>query len=93
MVGLEVLEAVVEEVEVAEAILGTEDDMDIFSTFNLDEDWILSKAAKTSCFILTKSFPLFQGFCKFKGLKSSRRQRSLDPMTATKQKFFNLSFS
>ena len=38
VVGLEVLEAVVEEVEVAEAILGTEDDMDIFSTFNLDED-------------------------------------------------------
>ena len=92
VVGLE--EEELEVVEVAAAIFGTDDDIDIFSTFfSLEEDWIRSKAANTSCFIRTNNLPLFQGFCKFKGLKSSLKQRSRDPMTATKQKFFNLSFS
>ena len=96
VVGLEeeeLVEVVVFEVATA-AIFGTDDDIDIFSTFfSLEEDWIRSKAANTSCFIRTNNLPLFQGFCKFKGLKSSLKQRSRDPMTATKQKFFNLSFS
>ena len=41
----------------------------------------------------TNNLPLRHGFCRFRGLKSSLRQRSRDPITATKQKFFSLSFS
>ena len=52
-----------------------------------------SIAARRSCFILTKRRPFFQGFCRFRGLKSSLRHLSLFPMTATKQKFLSFSFS
>ena len=77
-----------------EAILGVEADiLTVDSALNLEDELILSKAARTSCFILTNNFPLRHGFCKFRGRKSSLKQRSLLPITATKQKFFNLSFS
>ena len=52
-----------------------------------------SIAASKSCFIRTKRRPFFQGFCRFKGLKSSLRHLSLFPMTATRQKFLSFSFS
>ena len=52
-----------------------------------------SMAARRSCFILTNKRPFFQGFCRFRGLKSSLRHRSLFPITATKQKFLSFSFS
>ena len=52
-----------------------------------------SIAANKSCFILTNNLPFFHGFCRFRGLKSSLRHRSLFPITATRQKFLSFSFS
>ena len=75
------------------AMLGVEADMETSADLNLELELIRSRAAKTSFFMRTKSLPLRQGFWRFRGLKSSLRQRSRDPITATKQKFFNLSFS
>merc|ERR1719369_762197 len=76
------------------AIFGVEADMDtVDSALNLDEELIRSNAAKTSFFIRTNNLPPPQGFCKFNGRKSSLKQRSLEPITATRQKFFSLSFS
>ena len=78
----------------AAAILGVEADIEtVDSALNLDEELILSRAAKTSFFIRTNNLPDLHGFCKFNGRKSSLKHLSLEPITATKQKFFNLSFS
>ena len=52
-----------------------------------------SMAARRSCFIRTNRRPFFHGFWRFNGLKSSLRHRSLEPITATRQKFRNFSFS
>ena len=78
----------------AAAIFGVEADMEtVDSALNLDEELILSRAARTSFFIRTNNLPDLHGFCKFNGRKSSLKHLSLDPITATKQKFFSLSFS
>ena len=75
------------------AILGVEADIETSVDLNLELELIRSRAAKTSFFMRTNNLPLRHGFCRFRGLKSSLRQRSRDPITATKQKFFSLSFS
>ena len=75
------------------AILGVEADIETSADLNLELELIRSRAAKTSFFMRTNNLPLRHGFCRFRGLKSSLRQRSRDPITATKQKFFSLSFS
>ena len=81
-------------VAIAVAIFGVEVDMGTMDyALNLEEELILSRAARTSFFIRTNNLPDLQGFCKFSGRKSSLKHLSLDPITATKQKFFNLSFS
>ena len=81
-------------VALAAAIFGVEADIEtVDSALNLDEELILSRAARTSFFIQTNNLPDLQGFCKFNGRKSSLKHLSLDPITATKQKFFSLSFS
>ena len=76
------------------AIFGVEADIEtVDSALNLDEELILSRAARTSFFIQTNNLPDLYGFCKFSCQKSSFKHLSLDPITTTKQKFFNLSFS
>ena len=65
-------------------MLGVEADMDTLdSVRSREEELILSRAANTSFFMRTNNLPDRQGFCKFKGLKSSLRHLSRDPMTAT----------
>ena len=76
-------------VAIAAAIFGVEVDIEtVDSALNLDEELILSRAARTSSFIRTNTLPDLHGFCKFSGQKSSLKHLSLDPITATKQKFF-----
>ena len=74
----------------AAAIFGVET---VGSDLNLDEELILSRAARTLFFIQTNDLPDLQGFFKFNSLKLSLKHLSFDPLTATKQKFFSLSFS
>ena len=73
------------------AILGVEADIETSADLNLELELIRSRAAKTSFFMRTNNLPLRHGFCRFRGLKSSLRQRSREPIKATKQKFLNLS--
>ena len=55
-------------VAVAAAIFGVEADIEtVDSALNLDEELILSRAARTSFFIQTNNLPDLQGFCKFNG--------------------------
>ena len=64
----------------AAAIFGVEADIEtVDSALNLDEELILSRAARTSFFIRTNNLPDLQGFCKFNGRKSSLKHLSLDP--------------
>ena len=64
----------------AAAIFGVEADMEtVDSALNLDEELILSRAARTSSFIRTNTLPDLHGFCKFSCQKSSLKHLSFDP--------------
>ena len=65
---------------VAATIFKVEADIEtVDSALNLDEELILSRAARTSSFIRTNTLPDLHGFCKFSCQKSSLKHLSFDP--------------